>query len=262
MLMQYRKHQKRHERPYGCTFCDKTFGSKADWKRHEHSQHKDQQGWGCGLQDSSQYRLLPLRKRLDDGIKTVRNANQLGQNGQLRFWCGFCQKVLPVQGRDIQGRDIDTAAWDERLEHIDSQHFKKGQRKNEWLAPPGHPVQKQDPEIEAHAEDTSEDGDCSSRSGDEEINYEGSRAFDITMKAGVNPLKRKYSAVESSPLNNLGENKKRGLDFENLQPAKATDTVTYPKCGPSLELGPETVSCVRTPSQHICKQKLTRTVPM
>ncbi|KAL4951312.1 hypothetical protein BDW69DRAFT_170355 [Aspergillus filifer] len=36
-----KKHQKRHERPYGCTFyqCEKAFGSKADWKCHEQSRH-------------------------------------------------------------------------------------------------------------------------------------------------------------------------------------------------------------------------------
>jgi hypothetical protein len=40
-LIENRKHMKRHERPYGCAIsgCDKAFGSKHDWNRHEMSQH-------------------------------------------------------------------------------------------------------------------------------------------------------------------------------------------------------------------------------
>ncbi|KAM3415704.1 hypothetical protein BST61_g9218 [Cercospora zeina] len=36
------KHIKRHTRPYGCTFplCNKIFGSRNDWKRHELTQHQ------------------------------------------------------------------------------------------------------------------------------------------------------------------------------------------------------------------------------
>ena len=47
--MMIRKHMKRHERPYGCTFlaCNKTFGSKNDWKRHENSQHFHLETWRC-----------------------------------------------------------------------------------------------------------------------------------------------------------------------------------------------------------------------
>lgn len=47
--MRNRKHMKRHERPYGCTFlsCGKTFGSKNDWKRHENSQHFQIETWRC-----------------------------------------------------------------------------------------------------------------------------------------------------------------------------------------------------------------------
>ncbi|KAL2129881.1 hypothetical protein VTI74DRAFT_7173 [Chaetomium olivicolor] len=44
-----KKHQKRHLKPYSCTFpkCDKKFGSKNDWKRHENSQHFQLEIWRC-----------------------------------------------------------------------------------------------------------------------------------------------------------------------------------------------------------------------
>ena len=47
---------KRHTRPYGCTACecDKRFGSRSDWKRHEETVHPNH-GHGNGV-----------------------------------FWCGFC----------------------------------------------------------------------------------------------------------------------------------------------------------------------------
>jgi hypothetical protein len=50
-----RKHLKRHKRPYGCTFqnCNKCFGSKSDWKRHENSQHFQMPTWRCAVPVSS-----------------------------------------------------------------------------------------------------------------------------------------------------------------------------------------------------------------
>ncbi len=44
-----RKHMKRHDKPYGCTYakCKKRFGSKNDWKRHESSQHAQSEVWRC-----------------------------------------------------------------------------------------------------------------------------------------------------------------------------------------------------------------------
>lgn len=76
---------KRHDRPYGCTFstCNKAFGSKGDWKRHENSQHISR--------------------------KTVRADEVKGD-----FWCGFCAKLIDFK----EGR----VAWDERFDHIDD-HF-------------------------------------------------------------------------------------------------------------------------------------------
>lgn len=116
---QYRKHQKRHERPYGCTFCSKTFGSKADWKRHEKSQHDHQQS-------------TPV----DNAIK----IDQSGCTESLQFWCGFCREHLLLESTTID------KAWNERFNHIDEEHFKTGQRIDEWQSE--GPVEKQEPEAD------------------------------------------------------------------------------------------------------------------
>ncbi|KAF2756751.1 hypothetical protein EJ05DRAFT_502244 [Pseudovirgaria hyperparasitica] len=50
-----RKHERRHQRPYGCTHpkCHKKFGSKSDWKRHENSQHFQNEGWRCEIRNDN-----------------------------------------------------------------------------------------------------------------------------------------------------------------------------------------------------------------
>ncbi|KAI9044605.1 putative C2H2 finger domain protein [Aspergillus affinis] len=150
-----KKHKKRHERPYGCTFhkCNKTFGSKADWKRHENSQHYHQQSWRCTLHDATQgglqcarlyYRQEIFAQHLkrhhhagDDDVRAALYKNCIGQNGQSQlngqsqFWCGFCRDIVSL-------KDQGLAAWNERFNHIDIEHFKKGQRIGDWLLPSGH----------------------------------------------------------------------------------------------------------------------------
>ncbi|RHZ51976.1 putative C2H2 finger domain protein [Aspergillus thermomutatus] len=138
-----KKHQKRHERPYGCTFpkCNKTFGSKADWKRHENSQHYHIQSWYCTLCDPTQgkryvrlyYRQEAFVQHLkkhrhvdDEGVRIAIANNRVGENGQSRFWCGFCREIIPLRS---QGRE----AWNERFDHIDFEHFRRGQRIGDWL---------------------------------------------------------------------------------------------------------------------------------
>ncbi|RHZ72600.1 hypothetical protein CDV55_104191 [Aspergillus turcosus] len=138
-----KKHQKRHERPYGCTFpeCNKTFGSKADWKRHENSQHYHVQSWYCTLCDPTKgkryvrwyYRQEVFVQHLkkhhhvdDEGVRIAIANNRVGENGQSRFWCGFCREIIPLRS---QGRE----AWNERFDHIDFEHFRRGQRIGDWL---------------------------------------------------------------------------------------------------------------------------------
>ncbi|CZT10077.1 uncharacterized protein RAG0_14658 [Rhynchosporium agropyri] len=127
-----RKHMKRHERPYGCTFstCHKDFGSKNDWKRHENSQHFHLEAWRCDVERAdgvlcakSFYRRQTfqdhLKKEYQITDKTVLDeklkACGIGSNCQSQFWCGFCKKLIDLK---MQG----LAAWNERFDHIDK-HF-------------------------------------------------------------------------------------------------------------------------------------------
>lgn len=139
---------KRHERPYGCTFpkCHKTFGSKADWKRHENSQHFHLQCWRCTQRDTTGLECARLFYRQEmyvqhlskdhkienrKDIDTFIRKNRIGRNGQSQFWCGFCKMIIPLKQQGLE-------AWNERFNHIDTEHFKNGERIGDWLPPEGH----------------------------------------------------------------------------------------------------------------------------
>lgn len=124
---------KRHERPYGCTFltCNKIFGSKNDWKRHENSQHFHLETWRCdeerlegGVCAKVCYRRQTFSDHLvkahkmsvdDDAFKAKLDNCRIGRNCQSRFWCGFCNKLVELKKRGVD-------AWTERFDHIDD-HF-------------------------------------------------------------------------------------------------------------------------------------------
>lgn len=127
-----KKHMKRHERPYGCTFlaCCKTFGSKNDWKRHENSQHSQAETWRCeearalgGSCGKVCYRQQTFRDHLkkehhisdDEVIKEKLENCHIGRNCESRFWCGFCTKLVELKMKNQK-------AWTERFDHIDD-HF-------------------------------------------------------------------------------------------------------------------------------------------
>ncbi|KAK3309055.1 uncharacterized protein B0T15DRAFT_392374 [Chaetomium strumarium] len=134
-----KKHQKRHEKPYACTFanCDKKFGSKNDWKRHENSQHFQLEIWRCaeqvtdpagGEQQEQEcgkvcHRAESLKAHLerDHGIRDQALLDRkladcrMGRNFESRFWCGFCQTTIEPSGKG-------GPAHSERFDHIDD-HF-------------------------------------------------------------------------------------------------------------------------------------------
>ncbi|RWA07760.1 hypothetical protein EKO27_g7355, partial [Xylaria grammica] len=64
-----KKHEKRHEKPYGCTMpgCERRFGSKNDWKRHENTQHPMSETWrgrnGGTRKEISEWKDFDLSKR-------------------------------------------------------------------------------------------------------------------------------------------------------------------------------------------------------
>ncbi|KAM3075183.1 hypothetical protein ACMFMF_005862 [Clarireedia jacksonii] len=126
-----KKHMKRHKKPYGCTFpaCNKNFGSKNDWKRHETSQHFQQEAWRCNVEKPEGgecakvcYRRLNFTQHLEnehqikDAESKVRLHDcRIGRNSQERFWCGFCKKLVELKKKGLD-------AWTERFDHIDD-HF-------------------------------------------------------------------------------------------------------------------------------------------
>ncbi|KAI9831908.1 MAG: hypothetical protein M1819_004630 [Sarea resinae] len=145
------KHQKRHLRPYGCTYvhvgCHKAFGSKNDWKRHENGRHYQQELWRChesvidgaGKTRSTRECARPFHRReafqnhlrsqhmIDSAakIKEECQLRRIGRNCQDRFWCGFCEDIIPLRGRSRE-------AWDERADHI-CNHFNEGLRMVRWV---------------------------------------------------------------------------------------------------------------------------------
>ncbi|GAD92671.1 predicted protein [Paecilomyces variotii No. 5] len=178
----YRKHMKRHDRPYGCTFpkCYKKFGSKADWKRHENSQHFHLQSWRCTLPDVNDrtlecarlfYRQETFAQHIttqhsikDEEVKPLLLRNRLGRNGQSQFWCGFCRKILPLKQQGLE-------AWNERFNHIDIEHFKRGERIGSWVSPTGRLTK--DQEKAAETEERTRNREATNEISENECNSSG-----------------------------------------------------------------------------------------
>ncbi|KAI0896758.1 hypothetical protein F4806DRAFT_496062 [Annulohypoxylon nitens] len=139
-----KKHEKRHIKPYGCTFpdCKKKFGSKNDWKRHENSQHYMAEHWRCDEKRTSEStetcgKVLPRRElfkqhltgchHITDAtvLETKTEKCRVGRNSEVRFWCGFCREIIEVKKDGIE-------AWTERFNHIDDHfHGRNNQDKKE-----------------------------------------------------------------------------------------------------------------------------------
>jgi hypothetical protein len=129
-----RKHKRRHEKPYGCTFpqCTKRFGSKNDWKRHENSQHCQFELWKCDEPsriDPNDICGKPCHRREQfkahlskehaitdqDVIERKLIRCRVGRDCESRFWCGFCETIVETNGRGLK-------AGTERFDHIDAHY--------------------------------------------------------------------------------------------------------------------------------------------
>ncbi|EEH17495.1 hypothetical protein PABG_00057 [Paracoccidioides brasiliensis Pb03] len=208
-LSEMKKHEKRHYRPYGCTYprCFKKFGSKDDWKRHENTRHFQIQCWRCPerghparakelsnkdetLMERPDHEGFPVAfcmssSQLDCArifdraykfsqhlqsehsydeakAKVIVKENKIGRNGQFKFWCGFCRKLISLHSEGLD-------AWDERFHHIDNKHFKMKEEIATWLHPEGH-LTKQDEEKENTTGNASDDSEELERYGDEGTN--------------------------------------------------------------------------------------------
>ncbi|KAH7086951.1 hypothetical protein FB567DRAFT_526611 [Paraphoma chrysanthemicola] len=139
-----KKHMRRHEKPYGCTYpkCTKRFGAKSDWKRHENSQHFQLEAFRCRLLSTVSNKTcgehffrvsafkehLKTQHRIDDPDtqETEARARRIGKNCQQQFWCGFCNDIIVLNEKR-------NAAWDERFDHI-AKHFETDKKNIEdWV---------------------------------------------------------------------------------------------------------------------------------
>ncbi|ESZ90573.1 hypothetical protein SBOR_9041 [Sclerotinia borealis F-4128] len=254
-----KKHMKRHERPYGCTFltCKKTFGSKNDWKRHENSQHFHLETWRCdkekpegGACAKVSYRRQlfqeHFRKEHDivdqDDVKINVEACHIGRNCQARFWCGFCQKLIDLRKKGLE-------AWTERFDHIDD-HFmgrrgldKQGIR--DWI-----PLDIDKPEGDVSSPHSlggsSPKGDGGESSTDS-INDSGRSSPESVGSTGASSaLAGKEPKISK---------KRRSSDDESGRPTKYTKYMEIVYCcqctddpGRTLTLSPKCTSC----NHHYC----------
>ena len=131
-----KKHLQRHKKPFGCTFdrCSKVFGSKNDWKRHEQSQHEQQECWRCHkcyevFYHSQTHMINHLMerhgvKRADEATKQAK-GRRIARNYQGQFWCGFCDKIIFHEYHGVE-------AINHRFDHI-ADHFKNEKSSSTWI---------------------------------------------------------------------------------------------------------------------------------
>lgn len=108
---------------YVCTYCNKDFGGKSDWKRHETTFHEPQYIWQCPICNRSfnskrKFSTHHGRDHNCDGCNHAIEA-QKALPGKTAFGCGFqgCNQLL--------------YSWDERCNHV-ARHFEDGEGKQNW----------------------------------------------------------------------------------------------------------------------------------
>ena len=210
----YRKHERRHIRPFGCTFdnCNKAFGSKNDWKRHESSQHFQEETWRCNQphqpegqsQTVSQsdletitpcaevfyqrnYLMQHLQEKhcifKSEELNQICDSQRIGRHLLGTFWCGFCQEVIIEKH---SGR----AGWDERCDHIGRHFHPEGLKISDWLPSSGTKTksQIQISREEEHANSPDEDEDMAEDGDNEEVVESPSMDFPPTVLTGSDAL--------------------------------------------------------------------------
>jgi hypothetical protein len=105
--------------------CDKKFGSKNDWKRHENTQHFMPEIWKCDVescevvcQNRDEFRAHAGKAHeiVDQSkLEAMLDKCRIGRNCETRFWCGFCNEIVEIKQTGDQ-------AWTERFDHI-GEHF-------------------------------------------------------------------------------------------------------------------------------------------
>ncbi|KAL9116707.1 MAG: hypothetical protein Q9187_006765 [Circinaria calcarea] len=106
---------------YFCTFCDKAFGRKGDWKSHEMEFHERQEEYTCTECDKDYYfKHRFIRHHLNHhGCENCPHAETCRTTlPKKRAWgCGFCGQSFPTLPN--------------RFEHI-AEHYEAGTKRAEW----------------------------------------------------------------------------------------------------------------------------------
>ena len=101
--------------------------TKETSKRRVVSKTMNQCGKVFYRREQFQAHLCSDHKISDDiYVKEQCKLRRIGRNGHNGFWCGFCQTVIMVEKRNHE-------AFDERFTHIDSKHYDKGERVEDWF---------------------------------------------------------------------------------------------------------------------------------
>lgn len=108
---------------YVCTYCNKDFGGKSDWKRHETTFHEPQYTWECPVCNrtfNSKRKFSTHHDRDHDCLECDHGTEaQKSLPAKAAFGCGFqsCNQVL--------------YSWDDRCNHV-AKHFEDGEIKPNW----------------------------------------------------------------------------------------------------------------------------------
>jgi hypothetical protein len=77
-------------------------------------------------------------KHDEDELIRLADESHVHRNNQVRFWCGFCCKVIPYPRAsskivgESRERLVGTEAWAWRFNHID-EHFKQERVVDDWI---------------------------------------------------------------------------------------------------------------------------------
>lgn len=228
------KHLKRHSKPFGCTHdgCNKVFGAKNDWKRHENSQHHQLECWKCdirccagssgsenpGICGKFFYRKADFIKHLKtvhgnvdgwantptDQISSDPTSMTLSRTGPRdvaqiaadchipKFHGGAFWCGFCVKVIKLNGK-VGIEGWDKRFDHI-AWHFEKdGLRvKDSWMRLEESPPEDDGKGAEAS---TAKDVEGSSDEEDEDVDFNDSSPK--RRPTGPTPVKAKDGASSS-----------------------------------------------------------------
>jgi hypothetical protein len=154
--------------------CDKKFGSKNDWKRHENTQHFMLEMWRCDERkdgnvseacEKVSYRREIFKTHLEKDhhiadqnmLEAKLEKCRVGRNCEARFWCGFCRMIVEIKQKGVQ-------AWAERFDHID-EHFSGRNNRTQKEISEWKNFDPSQPRKEPSKEDSDDASDCYSSNG-------------------------------------------------------------------------------------------------